>query len=198
MARKALTPEQIEAYRKKLCETAYALYLEKGYEAVSMRALGTRMGSSAMMAYSYFESKDDVFATIRAGLFQRLGESLSESLEQAQSSQESGLQALFVEYAQFAQREPKAYQLLYLINQPGWVQHPATVLAHTKVKTLLLEQTKKEQHNLVIQGEAEVVAHILWASLHGLITLELSGQLHHGHAFKELLPAMHKNFFKQV
>ncbi len=69
MPRKPLTKVEIDSFRTSYCETAYALYQQEDYDAVTMRGIAKVMGCSPMMAYRYFDNKEAVFASLRAILF---------------------------------------------------------------------------------------------------------------------------------
>ena len=76
MPRKTLTQVEIKNFRDTFCEAAYELYVQEGYDAVTMRGIAKVLGSSPMMAYRYFENKEDVFASLRALQFHHLAQTL--------------------------------------------------------------------------------------------------------------------------
>lgn len=188
MSRKSLTQTEIEKFREAYCKKAYELYKLNDYHAVSMRAIAKAMGCSSMMAYSYFENKEEVFASLRATLFSRLAEDL-ESVQVMPSPLEY-LKALGNAYAGFATREPYAYRLLYMIHLHQGRIYPEVEKAQERTQKVLFKATLRALECGAVKGEPIMLAHALWALIHGLVSLNLSDQLNKGVTFDELFPSM--------
>ena len=193
MPRKPLSQIDIASFRAAYCETAYELYQRGDYEAVTMRGIAKVMGCSPMMAYRYFENKEDVYAALRASLFHRLAQALEDvpvTLEPL-----AYLDALGRAYSRFAHEAPHAYRLLYGINIHQSQAYPDTESAQKRTRKILFEATRRAVDSGVIQGDPALLAHTFWACIHGLVSLDLASQLTQGHSFDELLPAMMKSLF---
>jgi AcrR family transcriptional regulator len=54
-------PEEVEAERQRILAEALSIIAESGYEGLTMRRLGQRLGVAAKTIYNYFESKDEVY-----------------------------------------------------------------------------------------------------------------------------------------
>lgn len=188
MSRKSLTQNEIVKFRQAYCEKAYELYKLNDYHAVSMRAIAKAIGCSSMMAYRYFENKEEVFATLRASMFSRLAEDL-ESVQVNPSALEY-LKALGNAYAGFAKREPYAYRLLYMIHLHQGRNYPEVEKAQDRTQKVLFKATLRALDSGAIKGEPVMLAHALWALIHGLVSLNLSEQLNKGATFDELFPRM--------
>jgi AcrR family transcriptional regulator len=195
MARKSLTKIDIERFRTAYCERAYELYKQDDYHAISMRGIAKAIGCSSMMAYRYFEDKEDVFASLRAILFHRLANSL-ESVEDC-SSPLTYLKKLGMAYAGFAHKEPHAYRLLYMIHIQKAKTYPEVEQAQLRTQKVLLSATLRAKESGDIQGEHLVLAHTLWALIHGLVSLDLASQLNQGASFDELFPNMLDQLLKR-
>jgi AcrR family transcriptional regulator len=188
MPRKALTQIDIESFRVTFCEMAYALYERAGYEAVTMRGIAKALGCSPMMAYRYFENKEDVFASLRAIQFHRLAQTLEEvSVTLAPVKY---LRELARVYADFALKKPHAYRLLYVIPILQAKSYPDVVLAQERTQRVLFDASRQMVESGAIDGDPVLLAHTLWASIHGLVSLDLANQLTQGARFEELFPAM--------
>ena len=188
MPRKALSHDEIEAYRLAFCEAAYELYIREDYAGVTMRRIAKVMGISPMTAYRYFEDKEEVFATLRAMHFERL----ADTLEMVPESLSPGeyLKALATAYADYAQREPHGYRLLYVIHLHQARSYPVMESAQLRTQQLLSKATRRAVKAGELAGDPTVLAHTLWASIHGLVSLDLAGQLTRGASFEKLFPAM--------
>lgn len=188
MPRKPLTRIDIESFRVTFCEAAYELYEQEDYDAVTMRGIAKVLGCSPMMAYRYFENKEDVFASLRAIRFHRLAQALegvSASLSPVEYLRELGKA-----YAGFAHKTPHAYRLLYMIPIPEVRTYPEVVQAQERTQRVLFDATRRLVESGDTHGDPVLLAHTLWASIHGLVSLDLANQLTQGASFDELFPAM--------
>jgi len=188
MPRKPLTQINIEKFRISFCKAAYELYMLKGYDAVTMRGTAKVVGCSAMMAYRYFEKKEDVFAALRTIHFDCLAETL-EDVSDTLSILEY-LRNLAKAYAAFAHENPHAYRLLYMTPIDQLKTYPEAVRAQQRTQNVLFDATHRAVKSGGIQGDPVLLAHTLWASIHGLVSLDLSKQLNQGLSFDTLFNAM--------
>ena len=77
MARLALRPDEIAAFRRRAAEAAMHLFAAQGYEAVTMRSLADALGVSAMTPYRYLDGgKRELFGLVRAEAFRRFADRL--------------------------------------------------------------------------------------------------------------------------
>jgi AcrR family transcriptional regulator len=95
---------------------ALELLEEGGLEAVTMRALGRRLGVNPMATYHYFESKEAVLAAAATGRFRRFRPRLAER------RLESRLLAFGLSYGRFLQRSVGL--LRYLVATPAAAVSP--------------------------------------------------------------------------
>jgi AcrR family transcriptional regulator len=192
MTRKALTPQEVDDFRKTYCEKAYALYKEQDYHAISIRGIAREMGCSPMTAYRYFENKDAVFAHLRAILFHRLADTL-DAVPRSPSPVKH-LKSLSMAYAKFAQQEPHAYRLLYLIQVHPDDHQAGVDEAQARTKKVLFNATLGVIKSGRLKGSPVTVAHAIWGLIHGLVSLELANNLNQGASLEELLPEVLDNF----
>lgn len=188
MPRKPLTQVDIKRFRDSFCDAAYKLYVQQSYEAVTMRGVAKALGCSPMAAYRYFENKEDVFASLRAMRFQDLAKAL-ESVPSA-SSPLKYLRALGSAYADFAHKAPHAYRLLYMTPVDPLKIFPEVIKAQEQTRKVLFNATQQVVDSGDIEGDPMLLAHTLWASIHGLVSLDLDNQLTQGASFDELFPVM--------
>lgn len=189
MPRKPLSQNQIDEFRDNYCAVAYELYKQEDYDAISMRGIAKAMGCSPMMAYRYFDNKEAVFASLRTVLFHRLADAL-EAIDATELEPQQYLRELGEAYAGFAHREPHAYRLLYVIHIHQAQTHPSTDAAQKRTRKILFNATTRAVEAGALQGDPVLLAHTFWASIHGLVSLDLAGQLTQGARFDDLFPAM--------
>lgn len=186
MARKSLSTEQIESMRHAFCDAAYDLYQSADYSAVTMRALANAISCSPMMAYRYFENKEEVFAELRARLFHQLADALDIVTETGTPL--ADLESVGKAYVDYARTNPDAYRLLYMLPIKNGTHSTETANAQKRTSKVLLQATQRVIEAGKLHGDAVVLAHTFWAAIHGLISLNLSGQLIQGASFEELIP----------
>lgn len=188
MPRKALSQIDIANFRSDFCNKAFELYQQQGYDAVSMRGVAKMLECSPMMAYRYFENKEEVFAALRAMWFDRLTMEL-EAVDETLADFDY-LRELAKAYTDFAHQNPHAYRLLYMMHVHQASENPEVIRAQQGTRRVLLNATRRVVSSGKIEGDPVVLAHTSWASLHGLISLELAHQLTQGASFDELFPVM--------
>jgi len=188
MPRKPLTQIDIEKFRISFCKAAYELYMLKGYDAVTMRGTAKIVGCSAMMAYRYFEKKEDVFAALRTIHFDCLAETLEGVIDTLSTLEY--MRNLAKAYAAFAHENPHAYRLLYMTPIDQFTTYPEAVRAQQRTQNVLFDASLRAVKSGSFQGDPVLLAHTLWASIHGLVSLDLSKQLHQGLSFDTLFSAM--------
>ena len=187
MGRHPLSAEEIEAQRARVVRAAERLFAEKGYEGVTLRALAQSLGRSHTSAYRYFADKAEIFAAARTAAYGRFAEA------QEQATREPGelterLVRLGEAYVRFALDEPDAYRLMFELKRPAG--SGATSDAEERAWQPLRETIGLAIDAGLLQGDPDVVAHLFWAGLHGLLSLHLAGKLRHGISFEDLEPPM--------
>lgn len=182
MPRAALQQDDIDAFRSRATAAAMRLFAKHGYDGVTMRALADQLGVSAMTSYRYLRGKDELFALVRAEAFRRFGDSLAASSSRSTSTPTQRLLRLKRAYIQFALDEPDAYRIMFEIRTPA--DAPAATPAADDVEGesrrafgYLHDAVKSAVDEGALIGDALVIARLLWASTHGLVSLYLAGRL---------------------
>ena len=176
MPRPALTDEQISTFRERLCEAASRRFAESGYAGLSMRALSFELGCSPTTPYRYFRDKEEIFAIVRARAFDRLATFAAPALSGELDPLEQ-LEALGLAYIRFADLEPDAYRLAFQLDQPTESDCPELVEARMRAWRMIRSAVQRAIETGAIEGELDVVTHVFWAGIHGLVALHLAGQL---------------------
>jgi AcrR family transcriptional regulator len=189
VARPSLRPDEIESFRERLCEVAMQTFADEGYQAVTLRGLAGKLGCSHATPYRYFAGKQEIFAAVCALGFDRFADAL-ERAARATEDPEQRLRALGRAYFRFATSEPHAYRIMFELRESE-----AAPQARYKVKEIRSWQALYQAIELAVQtgvlaGDPDVIAHQMWAGLHGLVSLHLSGKLSLGKTAKGLLDAL--------
>ena len=162
----AIRAEGARDPRRAILEAAEALLVEGGTAGLSVRRLVARCGVSAPTIYHHFGDKQGL---IDALLEERFGE-LVRMLEEARRPGDAlaTLRAHLRLFARFGLRNPNHYRLLALVREPDLPPPPAA----ERVRALLREPLRRlEEERRLRVPDAEVAQQVLWALVHGLISL---------------------------
>ena len=180
VGRPALQPDEISDFRDRLCDAALEIFAERGYEGFTLRALGQALGCSPTTPYRYFESKGDIYQAVCARAFETLVAFQTEAAQKVPDAWE-GIRRQGRSYVAFTRANAHAYRVMFdlrdvqemrdLHQQHGYVD-PVRRSWH-----LLLGAFENAKKAGELDGDPERLAFEFWASIHGVMSLELQGHL---------------------
>ena len=173
---RVLSPAEVEGFRERLIEAAERLFAEHGPQAVTMRQLASELGVSPMTPYRYFKDKDDILAAVRASGFSRFADAM-EAAYAGETEPVARSRHVGAAYVKFVTEHPQAYRLMFDLAQPTEADYPDLVEASRRSREMQIQHARGMIEAGLIQGEPEMVAHMLWASLHGALVLQMAGKL---------------------
>jgi len=192
MARYALTAEEVDSMRARLCACALDISRESGIETVSFRALAERMGVSHTLPYRYFENKDALLASVRVLCFQQFERYVRER-ESREVSALSRVLAVLDAYVSFVFDHRIEYELIFTSQQPPPQRYPELLAARRSLFEHSVGLVQECISDGLIHGDARELTHALWAAVHGLLTLHVANQLVHGITLERLVkPLIHR------
>ena len=189
MARPALTGEQVEEERRRLCLAALRLYRAYGYEAVTLRKLGAAAGVSHATPYQYFRSKDDLFVHVRAEVFRQLGDFLLNK-DPLRGDPLSRLRRIVAGIAEFGCTAPDDYRLLFSMRQTAAPADSPLAIARGRLLDYGMSVCQQAIDRGQIKGDASTLVHLALAGVHGLLSLHVSDLLVNGRSLDDLLRPM--------
>jgi AcrR family transcriptional regulator len=164
--------------RTKILDAARALFVEHGYEAVTMRKIAEKIEYTATALYGHFEDKETLlraicdvdFLAIR-GAFERLGK-VTDPIER--------LRKIGVAYVDFAVEFPNHYRLMFMTPHPR--KDPALSAvkqgdpdqdAYAFVRATVAEarQAGRFREEFV---DDDLLAQLVWSGVHGVVALHLT------------------------
>ena len=189
MPRAALSHDEIATFRERICSAASRLFAEQGYDAVTLRAIAVEIGCSPMTPYRYFKDKDEIFASVRAAAFRRFA--AYQAAEIAGITDPTlRLRALGHAYAGFALEDPDGYRIMFALLQGSAAEHPEVIRDGSSAWALIREAVAQAIAGGVLKGDVDTVAHLFWAGMHGIVSLELAGKLNLGRDLRVLVEPM--------
>ena len=161
--------------RKLLLDSAAAVFVEVGLEALSMRKVAERAGYTATTLYRYFEDKDElVFAMVSEGLA-----AFTAALREGRDGGDdplSQIEGMGLAYVRFGLDHPTLYRLLF-IQRPDFLGRPRGDVQTLRVESfsLLREAVSHAMGTgAAAPGDAAAVSISLWAVVHGVASLAIT------------------------
>ncbi len=189
MARPTLQPEEIERFRKRLCEVALRRFTEDGYAGVTLRALSRELGCSYATPYRYFRDKEHIFAAVRALAYERFGEALAAGSD-GLTGPTQRIRSLTRALLRFAREQPQSYRMMFELHQPGTDSHPEYWAKERDSWKIWEQEIQSAVETGFLRGDPSLIAHLFWSGIHGVVALDLAGKLVLGKTVDELVASM--------
>jgi AcrR family transcriptional regulator len=154
--------------RETLLEAALRLLEERGPGGLRVRDLATATGQSTMGIYTHFGSKQGLLEELYLDGFRRLAEHLEEVPSGGQSRHE--LLTFALAYRSFALGNEALYGLMFERATPDFVPSDASRRVGLSTFEMLVTRVAQWRPDVV---DAAAVAHLIWGTMHGLVTIEL-------------------------
>jgi AcrR family transcriptional regulator len=198
--------KQTQNLQEAIKETAWKQIAEFGAPALSLRAIARELKITAPAIYNYFSSRDNLVTALIVDAYTSLGDSQKSILESlSKKDGATRFSALGVAYRDWAVTYPQRYQLIFGTPIPNydapedtttpaaaWALLPLIETVQSlytegnlrierlakltpKLKSML--ETWKQFTGGTIEMEVLYVAYTVWSRVHGLVMLELGGQL---------------------
>jgi AcrR family transcriptional regulator len=178
---------QREDLRDRIVEAARDIVGEQGLDALSMRALGERVGCSPATLYLHFQDKGDLLRRVMEEGFTRLAAVVEEELGRLESKDSAleRLSAMARGYARFALTNTGYFRAMFEVpgvarlegcpGDPAGPFEPADPAVSFEGAASLLRRARSVgEANVADPDRAAVVG---WGLIHGLTSLYLSGHL---------------------
>ncbi len=159
-----------------ILDAARGLLAEGGLPALSMRVVAERAGLTATAIYHYFDGKDDLVSRVVRGGYQRFGKYLHEVMEQHPAGSLERIFALGDAYVRFAFENQEHFRVLYSIQAriPCEVDELPGGGGYGLLRDCVVDAIEA---GTLRDADPDLVAHYLWTSVHGLVTLAMACKL---------------------
>lgn len=165
-----MTPDTTtEALRK----AAADLLAAEGPEALTVRRIAARAGCSTMGLYSRFGGKDGVIEQLWVDGFTRLRDSSRAVV--GSDDPVADLDRIAENYRAWALANATSYGVMFTRAVPDYVPSPEAKLVSIEALGVIVETVERAKALGYFAGlDAVDVAHMLWATSHGMVSLELA------------------------
>src|SRR4051812_3589447 len=154
--------------RESLLEAALRLVEERGPGALRIRDLSEATGKSTMGVYTHFGSKQGLLEQLYLHGFSRLEDRLETVSSAGNGRQE--LLAFALGYREFALDNEALYGLMFERATPDFIPSDDSRMAGLKTFEMLAQRIAGWQPDLAHPAAS---AHLVWAAMHGLVSIEL-------------------------
>jgi AcrR family transcriptional regulator len=163
-----------EALRRVLLDAAGRLLVEEGPGALTMRRVAGAVGCSTTVLYTLFGGKEGLADALYREGFERLRHRLEEVPGRGRPLARLG--ALAGAYRDNALAERPYYGVMFQQAIPRFHPSPAS-LAAARASLEVLERAVAAAMDAgeLVRDDPRTVADVLWAAVHGAVSLELAG-----------------------
>ena len=197
--------KQIPNLGEQIKETAWKQIAEFGAPALSLRAIARQLKISAPAIYNYFPDRDALVTALIIDAYTSFGDSQLEARDAVPESDIHGrFNAIGMAYRNWALTHPQRYQLIFGTPIPGYDAPMREVLpsAARSLSALVsvVEQLRvsgklsvtsfpevKDEYKVGFEtwkaygGNMDIlslsVAMIIWSRVHGIVSLEIAGNM---------------------
>ena len=187
MPRPARPKKEVARVKEQILEKALDILIDEGYDNLSMSKIGKQMKMTSANLYNYYQNKDELYNTIIIKGYNNLYDALKKATD-ATSEPFDRIMALVRSYLNFGITNPHYYHLMFTMISPKYKDYigtPMESIAYTEKQNSLrvLEFAISIIHKYAgshpgFDGvDSNLFAMQLWSQLHGLISLNNSGNL---------------------
>jgi len=164
--------------RSKILDAARQLFIEQGYDAVTMRKVAQSVEYSPTAIYVHFKDKEALMRELCTEDFDKLAEAFQVVLQIEDPIER--LEQVGIAYVNFAIQFPNHYRLMFMTPRPpevsqvderkGNIQKDAYALLIAVVQSAMEKKCFRPEWS-----DPDLLAQILWAGVHGVVALHLIG-----------------------
>lgn len=162
-----------------LVDAAIRTIRKRGVDGLTLRDIGTQVGVSRTAIYRHFEDKSALLARVALEGFRLLRETLEAARDDARARGAEPVEEMGVAYVEFALANESHYKTMFGGAFGEHQRYPDLNKEGGAAFEVLLNTVLEEQAAGRINPKRDPlqVAHVAWASVHGIATLGMAGQL---------------------
>jgi len=157
--------------RSRILNAAMKLFIEEGYESVSLRKISDKIEYSPATVYNYFKDKDEILYTLHNIAFEKFYVELSKS-NRIKNPLER-LKKIGKLYINFALSNPQYYDLMFIMNSPirkvlseeDWT---VGLKSFQIIKDCVTDCINEGYFK---KGNPDTAAFSMWSYVHGIVSL---------------------------
>jgi AcrR family transcriptional regulator len=167
--------ERVET-RGRILEAARRMFVQKGYEGTTMRAIAAKIGYTPTAIYHHFKDKDALVAELAGLDFRALAQALQQTGTVGDPLER--LEKVGAAYVEFGLTHPMQYQFLFMTRRPRGGASASMPRDPSEDAYGFLRQTCAA---VISTGrlrpefsDPDELAQICWGTVHGLVALQVA------------------------
>jgi AcrR family transcriptional regulator len=168
-------PRGRDSVRAALTEAAREVLAEEGYEGLTIRRLAERAEYSLGTVYGYFADKDDLLYALVRDDFIRLTERLRACRDADTGA--AAVRSILLSYVRMGLERPQSYEIMFMLR-PRLARRNASDEsgeddegAYGIFRGCIVDAIERGEFR---REDPDVLAQMLWAAAHGLVSLRLT------------------------
>jgi AcrR family transcriptional regulator len=159
--------------RQRILDAARELFVELGYDDVTMRKIADRIEYSPTAIYVHFADKESLMTELSVCDFEAFTDTFQKVPPNADPR--GRLRDLARAYVAFALEHPNQYRLLFMTPRPEPTPEALAAKPTSDAYDVLIHSVEAARAAGVIHPawDPHVVAQVTWGALHGLVALRL-------------------------
>lgn len=183
--------------KESLVQTALDMLRSEGLDAITLRELATRLGTSRSAIYRHFKGKEELLKAVILAGFELLNEAIEPHFNNREKPLLERFHAMGISYITFATENPNLYRLLFgadmsrereeicVEERPELhkMMHREALTVETEdepgdsFRKLVAIIIEAQEQQLFKKEDPVLVATAIWSLLHGLSSLAIDGHL---------------------
>ena len=159
-----------DALRQRLLEECELALDNNGVDGVNLRNLADNAGTSTSAIYTLFGGKKEIVDEV---LTSQIEHFVATKFPEMTGDVITDTQAIAITYREWASSKPHTYNAI----STGELSERLLCLLRELTKNPLSQLAEKSVAEGISHGDPEELAAALWATIHGVITLELTGNI---------------------
>ena len=165
--------------RSDIVDVSRSIIEDEGVEQLTIRRIAETINRTQPAVYQHFSSKDAIVEAVVTTGFA----ALAERLERATRGSTPSLTAIANAYVRFGFERPRLYDVMFV--GPPAISFAAGAATPNAAKTAFTLVAAAVADAGVPPDRIETVTEVVWASLHGLVTLSITRRLRPGRALQQ-------------
>ena len=166
--------------QNKILDAARELIRESGYEKLTIRKIAAKIEYSPMALYSHFADKDEILIALARESFAKIGKALP---KHGSDTPIAVLRRALQQYIDFGLKHPDEYALVFMTRRSTREESTQAASAEENVPNHAGGQIAVRQMLVFvdaaladksIQGDRFEIAKVLWAGVHGCVSLQIT------------------------
>lgn len=161
--------------KKMILDASMKLFVEEGFESVTIRKIADLIEYSPTTIYLYFKDKNEIFYQLHELGFQKMGE-MNSSVAAIQNPL-TRLYKMGENYIEFGLTHPEFYDIMFISRAPMQVleamENCDWKSGEAALHALMATVDECMQKKFIRKQNVQVVTMAIWGMVHGLVSLQI-------------------------